>query len=303
MNSTRSITKGKDLNWDDFRYFLALARGHTVSEAGRVLGVKHTTVARRIKSLEDGLATRLFDHLPDGYAMTQAGENLYQHALEMEQRALAVERETLGLDTQLKGELNLTASHDVANRLIVPHLGLFNRAYPEVELNLLSSAGLVDLAARQADIALRLTPRPPEYLIGKKVLPLRHGIYATEGYLKKKRQHEQVILWLNETEKPEWVTDNFKNSKVIIRTSDITTMQGCVENHMGLARMPCYIGDSSKALKRLNVKLKPSDWGLWVLSHVDLRATARVRACREFLIDIIEQQKGLVEGLDSNYIN
>lgn len=78
-------------------------------------------------------------------------------------------------------------------------------------------------------------------------------------------------------------------------------MLGCVNNHLGVARMPCYIGDSSKDLLRLDLPLEPSTWGVWVLSHVDLRDTARVRACREFLIDIIREQEPLICGQNSNY--
>lgn len=289
------------MNWDDLRYFLALARARTVSGAGRELAVKHTTVARRIKSLEQGLGSRLFDHLSDGYVMTPAGENLYQHALVMEEQAQAVDRQVFGLDAQLQGSLKLTASYDVLGRLVVPHLGLFKRAYPGIELELLGSSGLTDLSARQADIALRLTPKPPDYLIGKKVLPLRHGIYASAKYLKNRPKADQVILWNDEVDHPEWVRHHFSNAEVSIRTDDVTTMLACASNHRGLARLPCYVGESATNLYRLDLPLTPSTWSVWVLSHVDLRATARVRVCREFLGGIIEQQRSLIEGLDSRY--
>ena len=74
-----------------------------------------------------------------------------------------------------------------------------------------------------------------------------------------------------------------------------------VKNHMGLARLPCYVADAEPSIRRLDVSLTPSSWGVWVLSHVDLRSTARVRVCREFLIDTIEQQRDLIEGLASKY--
>ncbi len=289
------------MNWDDLRFFLALAREGSVSAAGRVLNVKHTTVARRISALEDKLGSRLFDHLSDGYVMTPAGENLYQHALVMEEQAQAVDRQVFGLDAQLQGSLKLTASYDVLGRLVVPHLGLFKRAYPGIELELLGSSGLTDLSARQADIALRLTPKPPDYLIGKKVLPLRHGIYASAKYLKNRPKADQVILWNDEVDHPEWVRHHFPNAEVSIRADDVTTMLACASNHRGLARLPCYIGESATNLYRLDLPLTPSTWSVWVLSHVDLRATARVRVCREFLVGIIEQQKSLIEGLDSRY--
>ena len=100
---------------------------------------------------------------------------------------------------------------------------------------------------------------------------------------------------------PEWVSDHFSGARVVARTTEIMTMVDAVKNHMGLARMPCYVADAEPSLRRIDVSLTPSKWGLWVLSHVDLRSTARVRVCREFLIDIIEQQCTLIEGLDSTY--
>ena len=289
------------MNWDDLRFFLALSRAGTVSAAGRALGVKHTTVARRIQAFEEGLGTRLFDRQSVGYVLTQAGENLVQHALIMEEQAQAVDRQVFGLDAQLEGKLTLTAAHDVLSLLVIPHLGLFNRAYPSIELELSSSSMLVDLAARQADIALRLTESPPDYLIGKKVLPLRHGVYASHHYLEKNPDPKHLVLWNGSAEIPDWATQHFPAASVAVRANDVTTMLSCVTHHMGLARIPCYLADALPDLRRLDIPLIPSTWGVWVLSHVDLRATARVRACREFLIDIIEQQRDRIEGLDSRY--
>lgn len=289
------------MNWDDLRFFLALAREGTVSAAGRALAVKHTTVARRITALEEQLGSRLFDRLPGGYAMTQVAENLYPHALSMEELVQAADREVFGMDTQLSGTLKLTASYDVFTRLITPKLHQFTDQYPGINIELLSSATLADLASRQADIALRLSPKPPEYLIGREVMPLRHGVYASSKYLKKKRVTDKLILWEHERDMPEWVNDHFTGARVAARTTEIMTMVDAVKNHMGLARMPCYVADAEPSLRRLDVALTPSNWGVWVLSHADLRSTARVRVCREFLIDIIQQQRELIEGLASKY--
>lgn len=290
------------MNWDDLKYFLALARERTFTGAGKVLGVKHTTVARRIAALEGDLGSRLFDQLPEGYAMTQAAENLYAHALVMEEQAQTIGREVFGMDTQLEGPLRLTAPHDVLNCLVLPKLHRFTDAYPGIDIKIFGSAGLMDLAARQADIALRLTPNPPEYLIGKKILPLRHGVYASEKYIRTKRKNDSVILWENEQGVPEWVEKHFPNARVCLRTDEITTMLGAVKNHLGLARMPCFGADSEPSLRRIDLQLTPSNWGVWVLCHIDLRSTARIRVCKEFLIDIIEEQRELIEGLTSQYM-
>ena len=290
-----------NMNWDDMRFFLALARSATVSAAGRELKVKHTTVARRISALEEHLGARLFDHLKEGYAMTQAGEELYEHACNMEEQAQAIDRRVFGMDSQLKGSLKLAASHDVLTRLIIPHLHKFNQAYPNIDLQLLGSTAILDLSARQADIAIRFTTKPPEYLVGKKVLDLRHGIYASEKYLSTKRNTDEVIIWGDQQGNPHWVKHHFAKAKVVMRVDDINSMVTCVTHDLGLARLPCYIADLDPNLRRLDKELVPSTWGCWILSHVDLRATAKVRACKEFIEDVLLQQKDLVEGRSSVY--
>lgn len=289
------------LNWDDLRIFLALSREQTLSAAGRALKVKHTTVARRILALETALGSRLFDRLSSGYAMTQVAENLYQHALSMEVVAQAADREVFGMDAQLNGTLKLAASFDVFTRLVTPQLLEFTDLYPKISIELQSSTNLVDLTSRQADIALRLSPKPPEYLIGRKVLPLAHGVYASVDYLKTERSKEKLILWAHEREFPQWANDHYQGSHVALRVNEIMTMVDAVKNNMGLARMPCYVADAEPNLRRIDLSLTPSNWGVWVLSHVDLRSTARVRVCREFLIHIIERQSSLIEGLNSTY--
>lgn len=291
----------KGVQWDDLRYFLALSRGRTASAAGRELEVKHTTVSRRVKALEATLGSRLFDHLSEGYILTPAGESLYRHALIVEEQVQAIEREVLGLDTQLQGPLILTAAHDVFSRLIAAHLGEFRQTWPGIDLQLFVSTGLADLGARQADIALRLTPKPPDYLIGRKVMPLGIGLYASRQYLADNPDHRHLVLWNDEIEKPAWAKQSFPGAEVVIRADDVTSLLACLESHLGITMLPCYLGDSSPALRRLDLPLAASSWGVWVLSHVDLRTTARVRVCRQFLVEILERQRALIEGRESDY--
>jgi DNA-binding transcriptional LysR family regulator len=289
------------MNWDDLRFFLALSREKTVSGAGRVLSVKHTTVARRIAALEQQIGCRLFDRLPNGYAMTQAAENLYLHALTVEEVVQAADRDVFGMDAKLSGSLKLTASHNAFTRLVIPKLAEFTNQYPHIDMELLTSTGLADLASRQADIALRFSSKPPEYLVGREVVSMHHGVYASVDYVKQKRRNEKLILWEQERNLPEWASDHFSGASVAARTTEIMTMLELVKNSFGIARIPCYIADTEPKLCRIDVTLSPSNWGLWVLSHVDLRSTARVRVCREFLINIIEQQRDLIEGRTSVY--
>ncbi len=301
MTVQKHTRHDSSMNWDDLRYFLALSREGSVSGAGRTLGVNHTTVARRITALESLLGTRLFDRTADGYEMTQAAENMYDHALQIETQALAIDREIFGQDAELKGPLKITIAHDVANQLLIPRLAEFREAYPCIDLDILTTKGLIDLTAREADIAVRLTSKPPDFLIGREVVPLRHGVYGTKEYLEQKRQPTEVVLFRGNTEMPPWVNEHFSDAKVALKVDDVGTMLTAVRNGLGLARMPCYMADADPTVRRLDVRLTPSDWGIWILSHIDLRCTARVRVAREFLVSVIEQQRSLVMGEHSRY--
>ena len=288
-------------NWDDLRFFLALCRDGTATGAARTLGVNHTTVARRIRALEENLGTRLFDPSRDGYEMTQAAENMFEQVQQMEEITQAIDRDVFGQDAELKGPLKLTVAHDVADRLVIPRLPEFRSLFPCIDLDLLTTKGLVDLAAREADIALRLTAKPPDFLIGREVIPIRHGVYGSPAYLDVMPEKPGVILFRNSDESPEWVRQHFPNAETVMRVDDVGSMSKAVANGMGLARMPCYVGDSEQLIHRLRLELTPSTWGIWILSHVDLRSTARVRVAREFLVNIIEEQRDLVLGELSTY--
>jgi DNA-binding transcriptional LysR family regulator len=219
----------------------------------------------------------------------------------MEEITHAIDRDVFGQDAELRGPLKITVAHDVAERLLISHLPEFRNAYPCIDLDILTTTGLVDLAAREADIALRLTAKPPDYLVGRQVLPMRHGVYGSPKYLKTLKEKAKLVLFRGDSEQPEWALHHFPDAEIAMRVDDVGTMSSAVANDMGLARMPCYVGDTESSIRRLDLELTPSTWGIWILSHVDLRSTARVRVAREFLIDVIEKQRKLVLGEQSRY--
>ncbi len=300
-----------DLNWNDLKYFLALSREGSVSGAGRLLGVKHTTVARRIQALEDHLGTRLFDRSRSGYSMTQSAENLLHQVQFLEDRIHGISREASGQDGALSGPLKLTIAQELANRLIIPELSGFCLAYPKIDLQLLMTKGLVDLSTMEADIAIRMTPNPPEDLVGKELMKLNHGIYGSRFTLIDLLLHQQqessspvnVILFEDEREPPAWVTDNFKQFNIALRVDDVGSMAIAAKAGIGLAKLPRFIGRTEPELQVLDINTGPTKWGIWLLYHGDLRATARVRACKEFLEKTLENKRSLIQGDKTDYDN
>jgi DNA-binding transcriptional LysR family regulator len=291
------------MNWNDLKYFLALAREGTISGAGRVLNVKHTTVARRIEALEISLGTRLFDKSRSGYAMTQAAENLYQQVVSMEEKVRSIDRQAANQDSALAGPLKLTIAFELANRLVIPKMGEFSQRFPDINMQLLMTKNLVDLAAMEADLAIRMTPNPPDYLVGHEIMKLHHGIYASQKHLQYCSRKTKVVLFQSENKRPDWVKKYASDSEVSLRVDDVGSMAVATVNGFGLAKLPCFIGDTQPGLVRLDIIMSPSDWGIWILNHVELRTTARVRACKEHLISVLENQRELITGNLSKFVS
>jgi DNA-binding transcriptional LysR family regulator len=289
------------MNWNDLKYFLTLAREGTVSGTGRVLNVKHTTVARRIEALEASLGTRLFDKSRSGYAMTQAAENLYKQVVSMEEKVQTIDRQTANQDSALAGPLKLTIAFELANRLIIPKLDEFCQRFPDIDMQLLMTKGLVNLAAMEADLAVRMTPNPPDYLVGNEIMKLHHGIYLSKDHLQCRSKKTKVILFRSENKKPDWIKQHAATSEVSLRVDDVGSMAVAAANGFGLAKLPCFIGDTQPGLVRLDYKIPPSDWGIWILNHVELRTTARVRACKDHLISVLDSQRDLITGKLSKF--
>jgi len=288
-------------NWDDIRYFLSVARCGNLSTAAKELGVNHSTVSRRIQALEERHGVRLFERLPSGYEMNVAASAIYELALELEAKNQQVFRQLFGQDNRLQGEINLTMPHDIFDYCLAEDLAEFKQLQPEILANLYVTKGVRNLAAREADVAIRLTAAPPDYLIGRKVANLHHGIYSHANMDFSKQVY--IISWSSDLALPAWAKEQYPQAKTAMRVDDLYSMYAAVKAGVGIARMPCYlpdiIGDTS--VKRLPIELPLSPWGVWVLSHVDLRHTAKVRCCREFLTERLLRRKALFEGNESQY--
>ena len=201
------------VNWNNIRYFLAVAREGSVSKAAESLGVNYTTVVRRIDAFEDRLHTRLFDRLPGSYVLTAAAEAVFEEALAMEERAMAFDRGLFGQDRKLSGRLRVATSDAVATKLLIPCLGTFQEKHPDIQLEMVTSDRLVNLDLREADIAVRMTGKPPEHLIGKEIVEVSYGVFASKRYVSthKRLNHPNVraLTWVSDQEPPGWWKSEF----------------------------------------------------------------------------------------------
>ena len=169
------------LDWEDVRYFIALARHGSLSATARALRVNHATVARRVASLETLLGRPLFERRPDGYALTAQGRAVLDEAGAMDAAALSVLRR-LDASAELQGLVRLTAGRTLCDGFLIDRLGPFHQRYPAVDLELIGEARIMSLARREADIALRFGTLKDSDLMARRLATIAFGLYASPAY-------------------------------------------------------------------------------------------------------------------------
>jgi DNA-binding transcriptional LysR family regulator len=278
--------------WDDLRYLLAIARNRSLAGAARSLGVNHSTVFRRLNAFEHDLGVRLFERLPDGYVPTVEGEEIRRQAEAVEASMHALERTVAGRDYRLSGEIRMTTAPSLASDYLAGYLAEFRGLYPEIQVEVAVGDHDFDLARREADIALRATLTPPEFLVGRQVAESRWFVYAGKEYLKSHRRPRRMAdLGKHPLVGPDegmtrlpafaWMQRNFPRAQFAVRANALVTMRALAVAGLGLAFLPS--DQHQDGLVRL-FPLEPEFRGaLWLLTHPDLRHVARIKAFMDFL--------------------
>lgn len=293
------------MDWDDVRFFLALARAGSVRGAGTALGVSHSTVARRIDLFEKKIGVRLFDRTPTGYKVTTAGDDMIASAARMEVDMSSLERRLLGQDTRLAGDICITFPDSLTSDILMPDIAAFSKEYPEIDLELVLSYRVFDLSKREADIALRMLrcdSTPPEHLIGRKLTSIYYAHYASKAYLAAHdlQGNPSAASWVRWDERarfPGWVQESLlpdipgKNNLA----NGMMQVQAAKAG-LGIASLPCFAADREPDLVRLPGSIHRPYFDMWILSHPDLRETTRLRIFRDYITKAILRKSPLYEG-------
>ena len=294
------------LEWDDARYLLAVHRAGSLSEAGRKLGVNQSTVGRRLATLEAALGARMFHRTRDGYVLAVAGQRVLRHAESMEEQAHAIEREVLGQEARLTGLVRLTGPDAFSARIVMPILGRFRERYPDIDLELLADNRNLNLTKREADLAVR-TGRPKEpQVVSRRVTDFAAAPYASQAYLAQRgvpraghfKGHDIVGFdeGLGRIEEAQWLTKHARHGRVVFRSASTPVQLAATLAGMGIAVLPCYLGDRESTLVRLGTEGDRILKAVWIGMHKDLQHATRIRACVDFLATEIRAQASLLAG-------
>ena len=291
------------LEWNDLAVILAICRSGSLSGAGRSLRLNHSTVFRRINAIEEKTGVRFFDRMPHGYDMTEAGELVMLHAERIEDEVHALGRKILGRDLRLEGKVRVTAPEGIATYLVAPAVAEFCMANSAVSVDLLATSAALDLSRREADIALRVTSKPPDTSLGRRICMFRFCAYATPAYLKENAGHKlPEHRWVMTDGEIDWLIPLIWKNRVqamesmALSSSLTATAVRAAHENMGVILLPCFRGDSDPALERVAEPFEDLTMELWVLTHPDLRRTARVKALMGYLYDFLRKKSELIEG-------
>jgi DNA-binding transcriptional LysR family regulator len=287
------------MNWDDARVFLTFTREMSFSGAAKRLGVQHSTISRRIQSLEKQLASSLVERDKSGYRLTPAGEELKASALRMEQELLSFEAANTGQNDEASGELTLAAVPNMASTILMPIISGFSRAHPKIELRISVTNDNVRLSKREADVALRQTNSPDETLIGTRLTTVASAVYGEKTYCADVAAGESPEQWIGVDccdYHRTWTRQACPDAKHPLWVDETSLTLAALKEGMGVGYLPCFIGDSDSALTRFREPEIKHNLGLWLLYHRDLRDTRRVLLFREYVTQEIQKVSPLFEG-------
>lgn len=291
------------MDWEDLNIILAVGRAGSLSGAAERLGVNHSTVFRRVNTIEKKLRVRFFERLPSGYILTQAGEMAFRTAEQIDTQVLELSRELMGKDLRLQGKIRITAPEGLSVKLLDPILASFCKQHPAIQIELITTGQTLQLARREADLAIRVTNNPPETSIGRKVSDFGFGIYATKSYLKKHPERDLASMdWIVTEDSRDWFSAAFwkklgqPRARIVFNSNSTMAVFNAAKQSLGVAPLPCFMGDTEKKLERVIDLLPQMRLQLWLLTHPDLRHTVRIKALMQFLITELSKKEALLSG-------
>lgn len=287
-------------NWNDLKFFLLVVRNDSLAKAALRLGVTHSTVFRRINSLETDLGMKLFSKTTEGYQLTSPGLDFLKHVERVAKEIDLLQRYVESSSNGLSGEINITAPHSFAYTFLPQYIADFQLEYPNIEINIVVSDDDICLRRNDVDLAIRATSKPPDYLIGERLFRLNWSAFASASYTEKYGvpsncdelfENHRLIAGLGEQLKLKafaWIEENVKPGNVACRCNDLISVSRIAEVGVGICLLP---DDQSKpGLIRLFTLPGDIKSDIWVLMHPDLRECRRINLFRKYIINKFRQE-------------
>ncbi|KFG95134.1 LysR family transcriptional regulator [Burkholderia paludis] len=280
-------------DWENLRFFVAVAQSGSLSAAARRLRVDHATVGRRLSAFEAELNMRVVDRLPRACRLTAAGRQVFEVAAKMEEHAFSIERLALAEQAPMQGTAVLSVPPVLANNLFANHLHVFAQLHPGIRLAIASQAQSVSLGRREADVAIRLfRPEEPQN-VTRKLGEMAFALYASREYAAASTPSDWALIGYEsqyaEMPHQKWLQAIAQGRRIVCEVSDITMQHAAARSGIGVAGLPVFIGENDPSLQRLPFDGEPFRREIWLVVHPDLRHSPTIRAVVDFAVDVVRK--------------
>lgn len=297
----------RGLSLDDFGLVRAIHTGKGLSRAAAELGINHSTAFRRLGQLETALGCKLFERHRTGYQPTPAGEEMIAIADRMEDDAAAFLRKVEGKSLIPSGELKVATNDGLLLSLLTPIFAVFCKLHPQIRLDVVLGNASLNLSRRDADVAIRATERPPETLVGRRIGAIAWAVYGRREDLPANQAIDDLDLFLKRpwiglgeelasVKAASFLRERIAEDRIVYRVNTVAGALDAVVHGIGLAPLPCAVGDPHPALVRLSTPHQTMADTMWLLTHPDLKQSARVRAFMDFAGQELTRRRPLIEG-------
>lgn len=297
-----------EIDWDDFRFVLAIVRGGTVSAAAKQLGVDHTTVIRRVDRLERHLSAKLFDRRKTGYQLTEAGHRVASSAEVIESTVAANQDLIGGSKAHLTGTVRIGAPDGFGTHFLAPRLVQFTERYPDLDLQLVATARLFSLSKREADIAISLALPKEGHIVGRKLVDYSLGLYASPAYLAQAgaiRSRDDLpghrfVGYIEEllyTPELDYLPQVSPKISARFRSANLIAQYNATLAGFGIAVLPHFMARGEERLQPILPDSVSILRSFWLLMHADSKDLARIRAVADYIYETVEAERALFSGV------
>ncbi|MEK1906858.1 MAG: LysR family transcriptional regulator [Pseudomonas sp.] len=288
-------------DWNDIPLLIALARDGSMSAAGRALGIDPSTMSRRLAAAEAALQTRLFIRDNAGYHPTEAGLVFLSYAERVSGDVKSMLLDTCSEAEGISGAVRITSIDFLFSHWLVDHMPALLEQYPRLQLQLLVGNQALSFTRREADFALRLArPQDDAALVMRKVGDIGFAVYGAERFANLAREQWAEQPWLAygeelaEMAEMRWLREIAPDAHYPIRVSSVSTLVHACQTGMGLALLPCILGERN-GLRRLSDEVEVLR-EVWLLSHRDAGKIGRYQAVSNWLKQVFEQEAAGLRG-------
>jgi DNA-binding transcriptional LysR family regulator len=290
------------LTLDDLRLVSAIGVATSLTGAARALALDHSTAFRRLNAIEARLGARLFERARDGYTPTEAGQVALDAATRLLDELADLERRICGQDIRPSGSVRVTTP-DTLVALLSETVAALRAHQPGITVELIVTSSFLALRKRDAHIAIRPARTAPTSLTGRRIATVATAFYAAPAYVRRGRrialaQHDWIGFEdnLQHLHAARWMARNVAPERLVYRVDSVLAACAGARAGLGVAALPCYLGDAEAGLQRLSPPPEELSVPLWLLTHPDLRRVARVRTVLDFLGQRLAQRRDLIEG-------